>query len=92
MNSNHADLRPKIKVRKLKRPPYVVDHSKLRRFHKKDIIFERVMWDSSWRGYKRRYDEKVPEIIGEGRLGRSRIDFALAYASWIVHDLSLIHI
>jgi len=79
-------MRPDIKVRRLERPPYIVDHSKLRRFHSKDTIFRRVMWDPSWRGYKRRYDEKVPGIIKKGRLGRSRIDFALAYASWIVHD------
>jgi len=85
MNSNRTGIRPN-KVRRLEKPPYIVDHSELRRFHKKDRIFERVMWDPSWKGYKRRYDEKVPEIIKKGRLGRSRIDFALAYASWIVHD------
>jgi len=86
MNSNKTGMRPEIKVKRLKKPPYVVDHSKLQRFHKKNTIFARVMWDSSWKGYERRYDEKVLEIIKEEKLGRSRIDFALAYASWIVHD------
>jgi len=86
MNPNETGTLPKIKVRKLKKPPYVIDHSKLQRFHKRDTIFARVMWDYSWRGYQRRYDEKVPEMIRKGKLGHSRIDFALAYASWIVHD------
>jgi len=86
MNSKRISIRPNIKVRRLEKPPYIVDHSELRRFHEKDRVFERVMWDPSWKGYKRRYDEKVPEIIKKERLGRSRIDFALAYASWIVHD------
>lgn len=86
MNSNRISIRPNIRVRRLEKPPYIIDHSELRRFHEKDRVFERVMWDPSWKGYKRRYDEKVPEIIKKERLGRSRIDFALAYASWIVHD------
>jgi len=44
------------------------------------------MWDSSWEGYMRMYDEKVLDIIAEGKPGYSRVDFALSYASWIVHD------
>jgi len=86
MNSNRTPLSPYIKVRRLEKPPYIVDRSKLQRFHRKDTIFARVMWAPSWKGYKRRYDEKVPEIIKKGIPGCSRIDFALAYASWVVHD------
>jgi ferredoxin len=44
------------------------------------------MWDSSWKGYGKEYDEKVLDIIAQGKPGYSRIDFALAYASWTVHD------
>lgn len=44
------------------------------------------MWDSSWSGYEKEYDEKVLDIITQGKPGYSRIDFALSYASWIVHD------
>jgi len=77
---------PKISVRTVEKPPYVVDRSKLRRFSRKNIIFERVMWDSSWKGYKKMYDEKVLDIITQGKNGYSRVDFALAYASWIMHD------
>ena len=34
----------------------------------------------------KKYDEKVLGIVREHRKGYSRIDFALAYASWVVHD------
>jgi len=86
MNTNLTSKVPKIKVRKIEKPPYVVNQSKLQRFDRKNIIFERVMWDSSWKGYMRMYDEKVRDIIAEGKSGYSRVDFALSYASWIVHD------
>lgn len=86
MNSKSEDARPGIKVRRLEKPPYVVDCSKLRRFRRKDTVLQRVRWDSSWRGYMRRYSEKVQEIIRKGTPGRSRVDFALAYASWTVHQ------
>jgi len=86
MNPNRTSKTPKTKVKRVEKPPYAIDQSKLRRFNSKNIIFERVMWDSSWEGYMRMYDEKVLNIIAEGKSGYSRVDFALAYASWIVHD------
>jgi len=73
-------------MRRVEKPPYVIDRSKLRRFQSKNTIWERVMWDTSWKGSLRMYDEKVPNIVKEGKPGYSRVDFALAYASWIVHD------
>jgi epoxyqueuosine reductase len=86
MNSNITNKIPKIKAKKVEKSPYIVDRSRLRRFDSKNTVFDRVMWDSSWEGYRRMYDEKVPNIISEGKPGYSRVDFALAYASWIVHD------
>ncbi len=86
MNSNRTNKISKIKVKRVREPPYVTDQSKLRRFDNKNTIFERVMWDSSWEGYMRMYDEKVLNIVAKGKPGYSRVDFALAYASWIVHD------
>jgi len=86
MSSNRRSKTPKIKVKRVEKPPYVIDASKLRRFNSKNIIFDRVMWDSSWEGYMRMYDEKVFDIIAQRKPGYSRVDFALAYASWIVHD------
>ena len=86
MNPKRANKAPEIAVTRVEKPPYVVNRYKLRRFRRKNIIFERVLSDPSWKGYMRMYDEKVPNIIKEGRQGYSRVDFALAYASWIVHD------
>jgi len=86
MDLNQIDKYPKIKIRRLKTPPYIIDRSKLGRFHERDTIFTRVIQDHSWMGYKRRFNEKVSEIIKKARPGRSRIDFAFAYASWTVHD------
>jgi len=86
MNPKQRGKIPRTKVKKVEKPLYVIDRSKLRRFSNKNIIFERVMWDSSWKDFMRMYNEKVLDIIKEGKPGYSRVDFALAYASWIVHD------
>lgn len=86
MDLNSESSVPQSRRRRIDRPPYVVDRSKLRRFHSRYVIFNRVAWDSSWQGYRRMYDEKVFDIISSGKTGYSRVDFALAYASWIVHD------
>lgn len=86
MSSIDTSRIPKFKVRRVEDPPYAVDQRKLRRFNSRNTIFDRVMWDSSWAGYMQMYDEKVLDIVSEGKFGYSRIDFALAYASWIVHD------
>lgn len=75
-----------VLVRVVKKPPYVVDRSKLRRFDEKNTVFERVMWDRSWKGYKKKFNEKTLEVIARGKPGYSRVDFALADASWTVHD------
>jgi hypothetical protein len=81
MNSKIANEIPEIKVKKVEKAPYIVDRPRLRRFDSKNTIFNRVMWDSSWEGFRRMYDEEVPNIISEGKPGYSRVDFASAYAS-----------
>ena len=86
MASQQRGKTPEIKIKKVEKPPYMTDPSKLGRFSVKNIIFERVTSDPSWKGYMQMYDEKVPSIVEEGRPGYSRVDFALDYASWIVHD------
>ena len=86
MNSNRTGKTPKVEVKRIEKSPCVIDRSKLCRFDSKNTVFDRVMWDSSWKGYKRMYDEKVLSIAANGKPGYSRVDFALAYASWIVHD------
>lgn len=86
MKSKRTNKSLKINIKRVEKSPYITDKSRLRRFHSRNIIFKRVMWDSSWEGYMRMYDEKVLDIILEKKPGYSRVDFALAYASWIIHD------
>jgi len=86
MNPNRPSRTPRVDVKTIESPPYVIDRSKLERSSNKNIIFERVTSDPSWKGYMRMYDENMLKIIKEGKHGYSRVDFALANASWIVHD------
>jgi epoxyqueuosine reductase len=86
MKKRKASMIPTIRPRKVEKPPYVVDRSRLRRFNSKDTIFERVISDRSWNGFMQMYDKEVPRIVQQRKDGYSRVDFALAYASWIVHD------
>ena len=78
--------RQNVKVRKVNEPPYTIDPTKIKRFSRKNTIFNRIEWDSSWKGYRKMYDIEVPNIVSEGKQGYTRADFALAYASWIIHD------
>jgi epoxyqueuosine reductase len=86
MRSKKVTMIPAVRTEETEKPTYVVDPSKLKRFNRRDIIFERVLSDRSWNGFMRMYDEHVPQIVEDGREGYSRVDFALANASWIVHD------
>ena len=67
-------------------PDLFITTSTLDQFDQNNIIFNRILWDTTWPGYKRSYDETVPTILSQEKPGYSRIDYALAYASWIVHD------
>ncbi len=86
MKRNKSQMFPKTNVTTVQKSPYTVDPTAHRRFNSRGIIFERVTSDSSWNGFMRMYDEKVPKIVKQDKEGYSRIDFAMAYASWIVHD------
>lgn len=77
---------PQINLTRVEDPTYVIDPSKLRPFNPRNNIFQRVLWDSSWEGYQKKYDEKAQDLAANETLGYSRVDFAMAYASWIVHD------
>jgi ferredoxin len=85
MKSTHKK-RPKYRVKIVNKPPYTIDSAKIQRFSTKNIIFNRIEWDSSWKGYRRMYDKEVPNLVSEGREGYTRVDFAFAYAAWTVHD------
>ena len=86
MTSVRTNNVPEVKVKKVLKPTYVIDPSRLNRFNSRNIIFDRILWDSSWKGHMKMYDEVVPDLVKEGKSGYSRVDFALSYASWIVHD------
>jgi ferredoxin len=86
MNDDETSKVPRFNVKRLNKPPYDVDQSRMNRFDSRNIIFNRVTRDSSWEGYMRMYDESVQYLVTAGKHGYSRVDFALSYASWIVHD------
>lgn len=86
MEDEETSKVPRFNVRRLNTPTYNVDQSTMNRFDSRNIIFNRVTGDSSWEGYMRMYDARVHELMMEGQHGYSRVDFALSYASWIVHD------
>lgn len=81
MISDRTSKISRKKLRRVEKPPYTVDRSRLRRFDRKNTIFSRVSRDTSWEGYMRRISERVPNVISEGKRGYSRIDFALARSS-----------
>lgn len=86
MSYHQKNKNPPTAVRRIEKPSYKLDRSKLIRFNRNDTVFKRVKSDQSWAGYEHMYDEKVPAILKLRKPGYSRIDFALASASWIVHD------
>jgi epoxyqueuosine reductase len=86
MKCDQKDKKPQTAVRQVETPSYKLDRSKLARFDRNNTVFKRVRWDRSWAGYEHMYDERVPAILELRKPGYSRIDFALANASWIVHD------
>jgi epoxyqueuosine reductase len=70
-------------------PVPFITNSSLDQFDRKDIIFNRLQWDTTWPGYRKPYDDNVSGILSQEKPGYSRIDYAFAYASWIVHDAFL---
>lgn len=67
-------------------PDPLLTDSTLDQFDPNNIIFNRTQWDTTWSGYKKSYDADVPARLSQEKRGYSRIDYAFAYASWIVHD------
>jgi hypothetical protein len=76
----------RIKPLDVKTPSYTINPAIYQRFNQKNIIFQRVMQDSSWIGYRKMYDVKAQHFAEKEIPGYSRVDYALAYASWTVHD------
>lgn len=76
----------KEQVRTTKKPWYNIDSSKLERYDQKKLIFNRVFMDPSFPSYLKTEEKKGEKNISENIKGYTRIDYALAEASWTVHD------
>jgi len=66
--------------------PYTIDPQRYGRFDERQTVFMRRHWDKAASFYAHEYRENVIDIIAEGRIGYSRVDFARILASWTVHD------
>ena len=76
-----------IRVHSVGEPPYEIDAASLKRYDQRSLIFNRVGGDPGWEGYGRTEEERGLLNIAEGRPGYTRADYALAEASWTVHDV-----
>jgi epoxyqueuosine reductase len=78
---------PRFKVHRLGSSQHIIDDSILRRYDQRNLIFNRISGDPGWTGYGRIEEEQGLSNITENKLGYTRIDYALAEASWTVHDV-----
>ena len=79
--------RPEFRVRRSESPPYTVDDSRLGRYDQRKLIFRRIWYDLDWLGYMLTEEEQGLRNIAAGKPGYTRVDYALAEASWTVHDV-----
>ena len=79
--------RPRFTVSRVDEPPYVVDESRLHRYDQRNLIFNRIFNDPTWTGFTRTEEEQGLRNIAEDKPGYTRVDYALAEASWTVHDV-----
>ncbi|GAG24618.1 unnamed protein product, partial [marine sediment metagenome] len=76
-----------IRVNRVDEPPYEVDAERLKRYDQRNLIFNRISDDPRWEGYGRTEEEQGLKNIAEAKPGYTRVDYALAEASWTVHDV-----
>ncbi len=58
----------------------------MKRYDQRSLIFNRVFMDPTSPVYGRTMGEKALKNISEGRLGYTRLDYALSEAAWTVHE------
>jgi hypothetical protein len=75
-----------MKIQKVENPPYRIDVGKLERYDQRKLIFNRVFMDPEFPYYQRTEEIQGLKNIQENKPGYTRIDYALAEASWTVHD------
>ena len=78
--------RSAVRVKRVEKPTYRIDASKIKRYDQRNLIFNRVMLDSTWHGFERSEEEAGLGNIAEAKPGYSRVDYALSEASWTVHE------
>lgn len=75
-----------VRVRRVEKPPYTYNSSKISRYDQRNLIFNRVANDASWSGYLRSEEKVGLRNIAKRKPGYSRIDYALTEAAWTVHE------
>jgi ferredoxin len=80
-------MRRGIKVRRIKRPTYVIDESKLQRYDQEKLIFRRNKHDPNWNGYLRSFEKQGLMNIANKNSGYTRVDYALSESAWTVQDV-----
>jgi len=80
-----SQRRSAVRVKRVDKPPYTINE-KIKRYDQKNLIFNRVGNDPHWPGYMRNEEESGLRNMAKGKPGYSRVDYALAEASWTVHE------
>ncbi|MBD3206145.1 reductive dehalogenase [Candidatus Bathyarchaeota archaeon] len=80
-------VRRGIKIKKVEKPPYTYDPEQLERYDQINLIFNRIGMDPNFIAYQRSEEKIGLQKIKESQPGYTRLDYALAEASWTVHDV-----
>jgi epoxyqueuosine reductase len=65
---------------------YTIDEERYQRFDQRTIIFSRVSWDETCTCYGHNIEERIEDVLREGKPGYSRVDLAFQEASWTIYD------
>ena len=67
---------------------YEIDETTYQRFHEKNNMIYRRLWDRSLPTYGKIFEVNIEKHISSHKEGYSRIDFALVTAGWTVYEKS----
>jgi ferredoxin len=81
-----GNIRPDIRVRCVDEPTYTVDDSLIRRYDQNRNVLRRIWHDPDFPGYMMTEEEQGLRNIAEGKPGYTRVDYALAEASWTIRE------
>lgn len=83
---NESFLQIFSSIKRVEKPPYILDELRYKSFDERNTVFSRVRWDKTCIGYGRSIGERMLEIIAQRKVGYSRLDYALYSASWTVNE------